>query len=428
MLIAACLFAGLALVYALTRSHWLDDWDSVNLALGLDDFDVGKHQPHPPGYPIHVAAAKLLRLFVGGHAAALTLVSALTGAAVATMFYLLVRRQLDAPYALGAALIMALTPLFWLQSGLALTDMFGMVFVLAFLLAEGAATESARGDLARRIACGVIAGLSLGARPHYTLLILAYWCIRGAAPPIKAKHVITAVLAFAAGVALWLIPASTATGGAATYLVATIGQFNWRFGRPGASVLGTPVSFSFWFGRLLGLIGSIGQAYAPMHLPASEVGKRTLFGLLVVTPYVLLAWRSPSKAVARPYMLACAVYLLMIFIMLPVRNLRYFLPFSLIVGWAVPAFLLLFRRPAVRMAALVPLLAVTVLPSFFVIGGLTKIPPPVAALDWIKANSPGAVFYASSLHRHATFYWPEGGMRHVSELARAGAAGAVDQE
>ena len=67
-----------------------------NLALGLDDFDLGKHQPHPPGYPIHVAAGKLLHLFLSNHATVLTLLSAFAGAAVASMFYLLVRRQLDA--------------------------------------------------------------------------------------------------------------------------------------------------------------------------------------------------------------------------------------------------------------------------------------------------------------------------------------------
>ena len=333
------------------------------------------------------------------------------------MFYLLVRRQLDAPYALGATLIMALTPLFWLQSGLALTDMFGMMFVLAFLLVEGASPETARGDLVRRVACGVIAGLSLGARPHFTLIILVYWCIRGAtAHTIEGKHVLTAVAGFAAGVALWLIPASLATGGPETYFIATVGQFKWRFGRPLASVLGSPIGFSSWFDRVITLIGSVGQAFAPMHLPESHLGRRALFGLLAVTPYLVLVWRSPSKDVARPYMLACAVYLLMIFIMLPVATLRYFLPFSLIVGWSVPAYLALFRRPVVRAAALVPLLAVTVLPSFFLVGGLAKVPPPVAAFEWIRANSPTAVLYSGysgPLKRHALFYWPEGDLREA---------------
>ena len=74
-LTAALLFDGLAATFAFTWSHWLDDWDSVNLAFVLDDFDVTKHWPHPPDHPIYVAAGKLVHLFIADHARALTLVS-----------------------------------------------------------------------------------------------------------------------------------------------------------------------------------------------------------------------------------------------------------------------------------------------------------------------------------------------------------------
>ena len=33
----------------------LEDIDSINFALGLRDFDVAQHQPHPPGYPVYIA-------------------------------------------------------------------------------------------------------------------------------------------------------------------------------------------------------------------------------------------------------------------------------------------------------------------------------------------------------------------------------------
>jgi hypothetical protein len=62
----------------------------------------------------------------------------------------------------------------------------------------------------------------------------------------------------------------------------------------------------------------------------------------------------------------------------------------------------------VRAFALVVLAAVTVLPSFFLVGALSKVPPPVAGLDWVKANRPTAILYSGSLRRHAAFYWPEG--------------------
>jgi hypothetical protein len=60
------------------------------------------------------------------------------GAAVASMFYILERRHSAWPMALCTTLIMAPSSLFRLQSGLALSDMFGMVFMLAFLLVKGA--------------------------------------------------------------------------------------------------------------------------------------------------------------------------------------------------------------------------------------------------------------------------------------------------
>ena len=138
---AALLFIGLAALFAFTRSHWLDDWDSVNFAFGLDDFDVTKHWPHPPGYPVYIGAGKLVYPVIADHAAALTLVSALSAASVASMFYVLERQHSDWPVALwhphhgAVAAILA-------QSGLALTDMFGMVFVVGFLLVEGATTTT----------------------------------------------------------------------------------------------------------------------------------------------------------------------------------------------------------------------------------------------------------------------------------------------
>jgi hypothetical protein len=45
----------------------------------------------------------------------------------------------------------------------------------------------------------------------------------------------------------------------------------------------------------------------------------------------------------------------------------------------VSGYLALFQRPLVRAFALVVLAAVTVLPSFFLVGALSKVPPPPVA-------------------------------------------------
>jgi hypothetical protein len=36
----------------------LEDLDSINFALAVEQFDVARHRPHPPGYPVFVALAK----------------------------------------------------------------------------------------------------------------------------------------------------------------------------------------------------------------------------------------------------------------------------------------------------------------------------------------------------------------------------------
>src|SRR5688572_23405767 len=38
----------------------LEDIDSINFALGLRDFDVTRHQPHPPGSPVYIALGRAL--------------------------------------------------------------------------------------------------------------------------------------------------------------------------------------------------------------------------------------------------------------------------------------------------------------------------------------------------------------------------------
>src|SRR5690349_3121155 len=36
----------------------LEDIDSINFALGLHHYDPSLHQPHPPGYPVFIAAGR----------------------------------------------------------------------------------------------------------------------------------------------------------------------------------------------------------------------------------------------------------------------------------------------------------------------------------------------------------------------------------
>src|SRR5262245_52632167 len=56
--------AGIAAAYLVAHlpslAPSLEDYDSINFALGLRDFDPARHQPHPPGSPVYIALGRAL--------------------------------------------------------------------------------------------------------------------------------------------------------------------------------------------------------------------------------------------------------------------------------------------------------------------------------------------------------------------------------
>ncbi|HEX7421580.1 MAG TPA: hypothetical protein VF505_16940, partial [Thermoanaerobaculia bacterium] len=59
-LLIATLITAATRVWGLARSPW--DWDEILFSLALRHYDVALHHPHPPGFPLFIAAAKLFTL------------------------------------------------------------------------------------------------------------------------------------------------------------------------------------------------------------------------------------------------------------------------------------------------------------------------------------------------------------------------------
>src|SRR3981189_3467627 len=69
----------------------LAHWDAVNYALGLHDFNVADHQPHPPGSPYYILLARAALAIPGDDNAALILVSLGASAGAVVGVYVLAR-------------------------------------------------------------------------------------------------------------------------------------------------------------------------------------------------------------------------------------------------------------------------------------------------------------------------------------------------
>ena len=156
IVLIAVAFLALHLPYIPTS---LEDLDSINFALGVRQFDVAHHQPHPPGYPVYIALAKLVHAAVPDEARALAVLSIVAGAlgvvAMAALFGRLtgVGRSAWVPVALGLT-----SPLYWFTAARPLSDMPGLAAALAVqALTLGATTT--RGLCVAAFSAGLATGI-----------------------------------------------------------------------------------------------------------------------------------------------------------------------------------------------------------------------------------------------------------------------------
>jgi hypothetical protein len=215
----------------------LEDIDSVNFALGLEDFDPTRHQPHPPGYPVYIAFGRVsLALIsviwpelsrVSAEALALSIWSALggAGAIVASAYVFAALRQRDqAPRAtVGIALmLLATAPLFWVTGLRPMSDMPGLAVALLAqaLLLRGLSNG-------RYLIVGaLVTGLAAGVRSQtlwltMPLLLAALLAQRRAGPIWLVSRPIAAL---AGGAAAWAIPLVVLSGGPEQYWAALEAQ------------------------------------------------------------------------------------------------------------------------------------------------------------------------------------------------------------
>ena len=206
----------------------LEDIDSINFALGLRDFNPAEHQPHPPGYPIYIAAGRLTLAAVNAahpalerveaEALALSLLSAFAGA-LALVFASRVFGALTASAgdvaaprrARWAAILLAVCPLFWMTGVRPMSDMPGLAaaFAAQALL------------LTRRLPAGAfLAGLALGVRSQTLWLTAPLLVLELLRRDRSARERAGAVLLAAAGSTCWAVPLVAASGGVRGYLAA----------------------------------------------------------------------------------------------------------------------------------------------------------------------------------------------------------------
>jgi hypothetical protein len=217
----------------------LEDLDSINFALGVRHFDVAHHQPHPPGYPVFILAARAAHAFVGSEAKALSLVGIVAGALgvwALVAFFRLFGRVDPAARPCAAALVAATSPLYWFTAVRPLSDMTGLAAALGVqaLTLAAAGTSGTPGSLlsslsltsAALLVSSLLAGLAVGIRSQVAWLTvpLILLTIARRPPQDRTRTAAWAAAAFIVGALVWGVPLVMLTGGPEAYWHALRGQ------------------------------------------------------------------------------------------------------------------------------------------------------------------------------------------------------------
>ncbi len=219
----------------------LEDLDSINFAMGIRDFDVAHHQPHPPGYPVFILIAKAMHAVVPSEVTVLALMSVLAGAlgvvAIAALYRRLDGADTRAWWSAAAVALAMTSPLYWFTAARPLSDASGLAAALAVQAMTLGAT-SATGLTIAAFCAGVAAGLRSQVVWLTVPLVLYKALHRGGRGGHGGSHttpndsysvspvssVVASLAAFLAGTLLWFLPLVILSGGLAAYWHALFDQ------------------------------------------------------------------------------------------------------------------------------------------------------------------------------------------------------------
>jgi 4-amino-4-deoxy-L-arabinose transferase-like glycosyltransferase len=193
--------------------------DSVLYARGMERFDPLEQRPQPPGYLWYILVLRAIDLVTHDPNRAMTIVSALSGAATVTLVYLLAARLYDERTARVASVFVLTAVTFWAYSGVAypytlLAALTTLCALLFWRSLDHAATRSRRG---LRLAVASAAwGVAVGFRSDLAIFLAPLWLLAAARATIATAAISAAIVAGLVG--SWVAASAVADGGLARFL------------------------------------------------------------------------------------------------------------------------------------------------------------------------------------------------------------------
>jgi hypothetical protein len=191
----------------------------VQFALALNEYDVLKHQPHPPGYILYVVLGRIVNVWLHDPTASyVALAVAFSGLTTFAVYYL-ARAVYDRTTALAAAALLAVSPLFWFYGSV------GLTYAGEALLASTVAYFGFRalnGSRSDAYLAAWYLGIAGGMRQSLLVLLFPLWLGCVAFGVRRARVVLVGLGILMASVLTWFLPMIWLTGGLERYIAASV--------------------------------------------------------------------------------------------------------------------------------------------------------------------------------------------------------------
>jgi len=205
------------------KTDILYHWDSVNFAYSLQEFDIARDQPQPPGYILYVMLCKGINYFINDPNLTMILLGIISSGLAVVALYYLGREIFNWQTGLVAALFLTFSPLFWFYGEIALPHTLdAFLVILSVLMLYKVHAGESRYD----IPSVIILAIAGGFRPQTLvfLLPLTIFSFR----KIALRRFIGLGFIGAIICLIWFVPLVYSTNGIANYFT-VMQTYNERF-------------------------------------------------------------------------------------------------------------------------------------------------------------------------------------------------------
>ncbi len=331
-------------IYSVFRSISYDDWDSIQFALGIEDFNLELHQPHAPGYPVYIFVLKIINELFKNHLLTMTFLSAISGAIGSLLFYFLLEKLFRNKYiSFGGAFALIFFPLYAVNSVKALSDIFAVSLYVGWLLLlvdiyriSTSESKSKQSLFYKILALGLLSGITIGVRiqiivamiiPLILILVRLY-------KSKDSKNIFALIFSGLIGTLIWLIPVISDVGGLGKFVDIMMGRYLWRYG------ISAHTPFDNGFSPYHFLIHGISHVYNLIRggfgvsLPYGQFKDSPTFViiasiiafLVVLFLATKLLIKNIKKEKVQLFLVSAFPYLIFMYFNLTYENPRYWLP------------------------------------------------------------------------------------------------------